>query len=92
MRSNVSVKTRGNVNVSITVTPKLKEVLDVIVGKDSHISYGDFFREAARDTIRRKYPRYARLLGLKPEEERPILSRGVDEASCEKGEGGTEKR
>ncbi len=76
---------RNNINVSITVTPRLKKVLDAIVGRDSHISYGDFFRESARVNLRRNYPRYARSLGLKPEKVgRPTPSRDIDGAGREK--------
>lgn len=55
-----------NVNISIVVTPSLKKILDLIVNKDTHISYGDFFRDAARDKIRREYPKHAEKLGLTP--------------------------
>lgn len=50
--------TKDNVNISVTVTRNLKKALDNLV-EDTHISYGDFFREAARQHLMREYPEYA---------------------------------
>lgn len=62
-------RTKRNINISIVITPALKKVLDKITIKDTHISYGDFFRDAARDKIVREYPQFAKELGLKSKEE-----------------------
>jgi len=42
--------------IGVRVTHRMKEMIDKYLALDSHLSYGDFMRDAAREKIQKDAP------------------------------------
>jgi metal-responsive CopG/Arc/MetJ family transcriptional regulator len=48
--------------IGVRVTKKLKKLIDKYLEMDAHLSYGDFFRDAAREKIQKDAPELYKML------------------------------